>query len=302
MAVTQGRAPRNVGTAYLSALGLPEDRTIASAIDAEVEAAYAASAVSDLDGAAFGAQLARTAGGHAFHDADAAQAALSRRHVSELIVAFAAAHGDPPAVAEIERALVEPAPRFLSRLDGVGALVDEVRQAVRFALLVGGEGGPKLLEYRGEGPLAAWARVVTVRLAHDLLRARGASHELDDVTALELAVDTSDDPELVAVRRGANEVVRAAFHEAAASLSAEERLVLRASAVDGLTVDELGVLLQVHRSTAARRVEHAKSSLLTRLRRALGDRGVMTAAQCESLIALVGSRLDLSMARVLADH
>src|SRR6185295_2269441 len=90
--------------------------------------------------------------------------------LEDLALALAAANGDAAAIEEIERTIVEPLPRTLSRLRPSPDLVDELRQELREKLLVGPR--PKLLEYRGRGPLGAWARVVALRLAHDRARVR----------------------------------------------------------------------------------------------------------------------------------
>jgi RNA polymerase sigma-70 factor (ECF subfamily) len=93
--------------------------------------------------------------------------------------------------------------------------------------------------------------------------------------------------------------VRAAFRDAVARLSAEERAVLRSSTVDGLTIDQLGALYQVHRATAARWVSHARTSLLSELRSILAARLGIDRAACDSIVQLVQSRVDLSLERLL---
>jgi RNA polymerase sigma-70 factor, ECF subfamily len=80
------------------------------------------------------------------------------------------------------------------------------------------------------------------------------------------------------------------------------RAVLRAHAVNGLSIDQIGALYQVHRATAARWVQHAKVSLLDALRAALKERLGVEGAACDSIVALVQSRIDLSMPRVFAEE
>lgn len=218
--------------------------------------------------------------------------------IEDLRLAFAAADGEREAVATIERSMIEPVPRSIARMKPDARLVDEVRQALRTALLVGPVGGrPKLLEYKGRGPLAAWVRVVATRIAYDHLREQPTRE--DDGAAFETLADDADMPDVAHLKITYAHEVKAAFAEAAARLAPEERAVLRAHAVDGLTIDEIGALFQVHRATAARWVQHARTVLLDGLRDALAQRLGIEHDACQSLVALVRSRIDLSLERVL---
>jgi RNA polymerase sigma-70 factor (ECF subfamily) len=219
--------------------------------------------------------------------------------LEDIALALAAALGEANAVAEIERTIIEPLPRTLSRLRPTPELVDELRQDLREKLLVGPTGGgkPKLLEYKGRGPLGAWARVIALRAAYDHGRATASKPEGAD--ALERLIDEGDDPELAELRRKYTAELREAFRAAARRLDAEERAVLRSQTVDGLTIDQIGALYQVHRATAARWVQQAKASLLSALREELAKRLGESHDACDSVVALVRSRIDLSLERAL---
>ena len=222
---------------------------------------------------------------------------ISALALDDLALVLVAANGDPAAIGEIEQTLVEPLPRTLSRLRPSPDLVDELRQELREKLLVGPR--PKLLEYRGRGPLGAWARVVALRLAHDRARARAPETTEDDALA-ELA-DASDSPELAQLRAKYTNELRDAFRAATRRLDPESRAVLRSHAIDALTIDQIGALYQVHRATAARWVQQAKASLLDALRDELAKRLGEGHDACDSVVALVRSRIDLSLSRVLSD-
>lgn len=241
------------------------------------------------------------------HDARGALAALA---LADLALALAAALGEPNAVAEIERTIIEPMPRTLSRLRPTPEVIDELRQEIREKLLVGANGGaPKLLEYKGRGPLGAWARVIALRAAYD--RARSSQPESkntntntsknDAESVLEGLIDSGDDPELAELRRRYSAELRDAFRAAARRLDAEERAVLRSQAIDGLTIDQIGALYQVHRATAARWLQQAKASLLSALREELATRLGESHDACDSVVALVRSRIDLSLERALEE-
>jgi RNA polymerase sigma-70 factor (ECF subfamily) len=191
----------------------------------------------------------------------------------------------------------------LSRLRPTPQLVDELRQELREKLLVGTEtGGAKLREYRGRGPLGAWARVIALRAAYDRARAstRDEPRTTDEDALVEL-VDAADQPDIAQLRNQYSVELRAAFLAAARRLDAEERAVLRSHAIDALTIDQIGALYQIHRATAARWVQQAKASLLEALRDELGRRLGREHEACDSVVALVRSRIDLSLERALRD-
>ena len=94
---------------------------------------------------------------------------------------------------------------------------------------------------------------------------------------------------------------RDAFQEAAASLEPRERTLLRYSVVDGLTVDDLGRLFQVHRASAARWVADARDKLTSRTRSSLARRLGVRVRDQESILRLVQSQLDLSLRSILEE-
>ena len=106
-------------------------------------------------------------------------------------------------------------------------------------------------------------------------------------------------PELRVVEREHREHVKAAFHTAIESLSATDRGILRLHLLERLSIDEIAALHDVHRATAARWLvrirqhigEHTREDLRARLR--------LDAAELDSLLRAVDSRIDLSLSRVL---
>lgn len=229
--------------------------------------------------------------------------ALAALDLDDLALALAAALGERDAVAEVERTIVEPLPRTLSRLRPTPELVDELRQDLRERLLVGTEKTrAKLFDYRGRGPLGAWARVIALHAAYDRTRASARDQRTTDEDALADLVDAADPPDLAELRRAYGAELREAFRAAARRLDPEQRAVLRSHAIDALTIDQIGALYQVHRATAARWVQQAKASLLAALRDELARRLGEGHDACDSVVALVRSRIDLSLERALADE
>lgn len=248
------------------------------------------------DARALGRELARCVDDR--EDASLA-GALGDLHVEDLALALAARSGDAAAVSVFEREWIAPLRSTVARIDGDSAFVDEVLQRVRTKLLVAeGNAIPKLARYRGRGELATWLRVVAAREAVTVRRGEGrrALAGDDDLVAIEAS---TTGPELGAVREQYRDAFREAFSRALAGLSAEQRNVLRLHYLHGMTVDELGVLLRVHRSNAARRVAKARDELLSATRRGLAGSLAIGRHEFEELMGLIASRIDVSIERHL---
>jgi RNA polymerase sigma-70 factor (ECF subfamily) len=109
-----------------------------------------------------------------------------------------------------------------------------------------------------------------------------------------------DDPELSYMKELYRQAFRQAFGAALAALEARDKNLLRQHVVDGLTVDELGPLYGVHRATAARWVQRAKEKLLHETRKQFMARARISSRECESVLRLVRSRIDVTLGRLLA--
>src|SRR6187551_1142423 len=103
----------------------------------------------------------------------------------EIYLAFACADGEPEAHRLFEQHFLSHVPRYVSRFQLAPHLLDEVRQRVRMKQLFGER--PGIGQYRGSGPLGAWIRATTVRVAFDVVTQAGqpiavdVDQELDDV-------------------------------------------------------------------------------------------------------------------------
>lgn len=175
----------------------------------------------------------------------------------------------------------------------------EARQRLRVRLLVQGTGeAPRLAGFAGRGSLRGWLRVAAVREALMLVRAarRRAAHEVDDDGELLEQAAVAEDPELMLLRERCRDQLRAALTAAVAGLDARERTLLRLSLRDRLTVDQLGALYRVHRSTAARWLKALQAKLYASTRAQLAASLGLAAAEVESLIRAIGSRIDISLA------
>ena len=235
----------------------------------------------------------------AFLDARVEETDLDKAKVEDLWVACACASGDVRAIAAVETRYVPDVDAALGKMGLPSDRIAEVKQGLRKLLFVGEEGAPpRIAEYRGTGDLRAWLRVTATRAALKLLRKHGRETSTDDAILEARSLD--DDPELAYMKASYRQAFREAFQESLESLHPKERTLLKQQIVDGLGIDELGVLYQVHRATAARWVQSARETLLTRTRRTFMMRARITSDECESIMRLVRSQLDVSLHRRLS--
>jgi RNA polymerase sigma-70 factor, ECF subfamily len=230
------------------------------------------------------------------------RAAVESVRAADLWIAAACVDGDAAAIAAVEAHYFGAMRATLAKQGIAPDKVDEVEQGLRKLLFVGDGGPPRIGEYRGAGDLKAWLRVTATRAALKLVRAQSRETPAgsgDD--ALFEARAPSDDPELAYIKAAYRAEFKSAFQEALDSLSARERLLLKQQIVDGLNVDELGRLYAVHRATAARWTQAARDKLLTRTRRVFILRARITGDECDSVMRLVKSQLDVSLQRRLTE-
>lgn len=248
----------------------------------------------------FWAELARCVP-EGVRDDDLADA-LSRIHAVELHLAYACRLGHSLALARFEREHVTAVGPAVGRVDSSPAFIDEIKQRLRTKLLVADDGGlPKLAHYTGQGELHTWIRVVAVREALSSLRSerRRAVTPDDELLALEAS---ATGPELGVLKQQYREQFAEAFSAALGELEPAQRNLLRLHYLHGLSIDELGGLLRIHRSSAARRIVKTRESLLAGTRRTLQLRLSLGRQELEQLMGLVASRLDLSIERFLGER
>ncbi|MFT3706948.1 MAG: sigma-70 family RNA polymerase sigma factor [Archangium sp.] len=207
---------------------------------------------------------------------------------SDLQLASAALSGDASALRRLDELLANIGD-WVSRLSLSAAEIDELTQRIRELLLVGS--APKLKEYAGKGPLGAWLRVLAVRLAmRDKARAQ-PTENVDDTT---LATLGSQSPEHQLARARWQAIFDEALKASFGALSDEQRTLFRLQFRQGLTLDQIATVLQVHRATVARRISEAREKLwddlTARLREKLG-----AAEDVETLLRDYRSRLDVSL-------
>lgn len=215
-------------------------------------------------------------------------------HADDLFLVWACRAGDERAWRELDRAFLAKVGAYVSRIDPSPSFGDEIRQRLAEKLMHGREGGvAKLAQYTGLGPLAGWLRVAAVREAHNARRDRKPNVDAYDAPL----VDGGDDPELLLLKQRYASEFKTAFASVLASLTADERNVLRLHYLDGLTIEEVGRAYGVSRATAARHIAAARERIIDAVNAALRAKLGQGGPDADSMLALVKSQLDLSLKR-----
>lgn len=224
---------------------------------------------------------------------------LARCHPGDLALALAASRGHPAAIAALERDHRGVLDAVCWRYATPGHGVEDLRQILREKLYVAPPGGrPKLAEYAGQGGLATWLRITAVRALLDLGKRKDRAREAPDAAAA-LAMPGPGDLALDVIKREYRAAVREAMAEAAARLELADRHVLHQHFVAGLSIDELGVALGIHRATAARRVARARAAYVDDIRAVLAARLAVPRGELDDVVQMVISTLEVSMPRLL---
>lgn len=189
---------------------------------------------------------------------------------------------------------------ILSRFDAPGTLLEDTAQSVKGDLLVAAPRSlPKLAQYRGQGELLAFVRVVVTRAVLSRLRSLKDTVPAD-VALAEVAAE--QDTELAYLKRKYRREFREAFTSATRRLESRQRTLLRYQVVDRLSVDQVGAIYSVHRATAARWIGAAREALLEHTRSVLREQLTISGEEFESIMRLIRSDLDVSVARLLDSH
>ncbi len=237
--------------------------------------------------------------GERLRDTEGDAAAIASRATGDVYLACACVAGSSPALAALDLHVFATLPLAMGRLKLNSAAIEEAIQRARTKLLVGNDGQGKLIDFSGTGDLRGWVKVIAIR---DALRtARKEKREVSMSDELESALPADElGPELAYQRRLYHGEFKTCFESAVDELTARERTLLRQSIVYQSTVDQVAVVYQVHRATAARWISKAREELATKTRAHLRERLNISDSQFQSIVRLIESQMDLSMERLLA--
>lgn len=219
--------------------------------------------------------------------------------LSDLFIVYACGRGDARAIRlfgdRFGAVLEGVRRRFGARAPRSEELLADVEQRL-FAPREGAE--PRILAFGGQADLSSWLKVVATRILLNRLEGERTDEPIDEglLEGLGLAWES---PEHLLHREEARAHFRSAFGATVAELSARDRKLLRLAFVDGLTIDDLGALYGVHRTTAYRRLKQATDRLASALRARLREALQMTDAEYDSWCQSLRSALEVSVRRHL---
>lgn len=155
----------------------------------------------------------------------------------------------------------------------------------------------KLASYTGRGSLEGWLRTVLSQEYVNRYRRTKRLVSLDEESE-EGVQFRAPDPEPTAA---ADQRLAHATDEALAALSAEDRTVLSAYYLDGLTLAEIARVLSVHESTISRKIDKLAKSLRKQIAASL-VRGGMSRRQAEEALDVDVRDLQVDIRRTLAQE
>jgi RNA polymerase sigma-70 factor (ECF subfamily) len=216
-----------------------------------------------------------------------------KREGADLYLCCACVAGEPEALRTFEREGLDVARAAIARVDRDADFVQETLQEVWDKLLLGPTA--KVSHYSGRGPLQAWIRVAATRAALDRCRARNVLAARQTALSDRLAAP-GPSPDLALTRARYGRAFQKALRAAVAALSGQERNVLRMHVVGQCSIDEIGRAYNVHRATAARWLERARSGIFEAVRRELSSQHAeLSDSEFRSLARMMGSELELSL-------
>lgn len=218
---------------------------------------------------------------------------------TDVYLAIAATRGDELAARECDEIVAREVDFAAARLGATATQAADTRSELRRLMFTSdAERVAAIASFTGRGDLRGYARVIAARaLARQIQRDRQSTSLDPDVLDL---LDPALDPEVTLLRDQYREVVEAAFVAALGELTDRERAVLRYHLVDGWSIDELGARYRAHRATAARWLIAARAKLGAGIRSRLAAELLISHSQVDSIVALVTSRIEVSLERLLA--
>lgn len=225
----------------------------------------------------------------------------STLHRSDLALAFGCLRGDRGALDVFERVHGPDVDFALKRSPNLGLQAEEFRQLVRTKLFVRpAEGAPKIETYGGRGPLKSWVRVTVARMIVDIARGTDPARPAAEEPVLD-RIPSAGDPEIAYLKDASRAELGEAMKRAFAKLTMRQRNLLRQRFLFDLPAEKIATLYQVHRATAFGWIEEARRALVDNIRRELSA-GRSKGRELESILALLGSRLDVSLRGVIGEE
>lgn len=228
------------------------------------------------------------------------ECALRELNAGDLFLAAGCVLEDSVALATFEARYLRSLRTFVDEVDSSPPRLDELKQLLRERLLVADVAGgtPRIGSYTGRGALGSWVQIAARRLALSSLRGK-KTVELPGDDELDAQLVAGTDPELDYVRLRYASEFRQALETSLQELSSHERLLLRLHFVDGTSLTRIADVYKVSQSTISRRLQRVRDTVGSRMKERLKALLGITGSEFESLLRLVESRFELSLAGAL---
>jgi RNA polymerase sigma-70 factor len=225
---------------------------------------------------------------------------LGQMSVEELYLACACLHHVPLAPETFEQHYLRKLPRLLRNRERSAAALDEICQLTSVKLLVSTpEGPPKIAEYRGKGELLSWVRITAMRIAAKQQVLQKPTVDPEEELVQPLLNGAGEAPELAFIKQHHQEDLRHAMREAFASLSDEDRYLLRLYYVDRLSMYALEPLLGLSQPTISRRLRDIREKVRKETLRQLQEHLKLSQQDFQSFIQLLDSQFELRLSQLL---
>ncbi len=220
---------------------------------------------------------------------------LDALFLDEVVLAAALIAADAAAMAAFESDYVEAVAPKLRRFAGLN--LEDSTQELRIRMLVApSDQRPRIAKYTGKGPLLAWVRTAAIRVGINLSTSSRRAAKREQLAWAEALASTDvPEPELAELRSRFVTVLADAYRAAAADLSQAQRALLYLSLGQGVGIDRLATIYDIHRSTVARRIASAKVALKDRARALAMEQIQAGDATMNSIERLVHSQLEFSV-------
>jgi RNA polymerase sigma-70 factor (ECF subfamily) len=213
----------------------------------------------------------------------------------DVYLATAMLAGDAQAVGVL-RAMLRSAIRQHARGRMGDSDCEELEAELSEQMLVGPSAG--LRNFRATGPLAAWVGVAAARKVVAFLKRSARGTEFSDAM---LWSDLGQaGAELSQFRDGLNLQLSACFAAAIRGLERKQRLLLRQHHLDGVGLQGLAAIYDVHRATIVRWLAGARASLLENLRNEIAQKLQVQRLDVDSLVRAVDRRFEVSASLFLS--
>ncbi|HVV49298.1 MAG TPA: sigma-70 family RNA polymerase sigma factor [Polyangia bacterium] len=223
------------------------------------------------------------------------EAALSALALEDLFLSCACLEGDAAATAifraRYRTTIVESIRSIVPAAD-----VDDVHGQFVQELLVGTAAtSPKLASYAGRASLDRWLGVGARRAALMWLRKSQAEGRARRAAATDPEPGDANNVESAYLKERYRGAFERALGEALKRLPERDRVVLRLSLVNGVSVEKIGTMFKVSQSTVSRWLAAARGTLLDDVKETLRRRLGASSSELASLARMVASRLDLTL-------